>query len=53
LAAAYGIAVSGTMLITTMLVGFVVYLGRSRARAVTLAALACFAVLEIGFLPPT
>ena len=49
LAAAYGIAVSGTMLITTMLVGFVVYLGRSRARVVTLAALACFAVLEIGF----
>jgi KUP system potassium uptake protein len=37
------------MLITTMLVGFVVYLGRSRARVVTLAALACFAVLEIGF----
>ncbi|MEX8194228.1 potassium transporter Kup [Comamonas guangdongensis] len=49
LAAAYGIAVSGTMLITTMLVGFVVYLGRSRYRRLILAALVCFAVLEIGF----
>ncbi|MEG0939450.1 MAG: potassium transporter Kup [Comamonas sp.] len=49
LAAAYGIAVSGTMLITTMLVGFVVYLGRRPFRRVTLAALACFALLEIGF----
>ena len=49
LAAAYGIAVSGTMLITTMLVGFVVYLGRSTYRWLTLAALGCFALLEIGF----
>lgn len=49
LAAAYGIAVSGTMLITTMLVGFVVYLGQSRYRKLILFALACFAVLEIGF----
>ena len=49
LAAAYGIAVSGTMLITTMLVGFVVYLGQHRWRKLTLFSLACFAVLEIGF----
>lgn len=49
LAAAYGIAVSGTMLITTMLVAFVVYLGRRPFRRVTLGALACFALLEIGF----
>ncbi|GGH56861.1 putative potassium transport system protein kup [Comamonas phosphati] len=49
LAAAYGIAVSGTMLITTMLVGFVVSLGQSRHKKLILAALACFAVLEIGF----
>jgi KUP system potassium uptake protein len=49
LAAAYGIAVSGTMLITTMLVGFVVYLGQSRYKQPILAALACFAVLEVGF----
>ncbi|MDR2324232.1 MAG: potassium transporter Kup [Acidovorax sp.] len=49
LAAAYGIAVSGTMLITTMLVGFVVYLGRRRYRGLTLVALAGFALLEIGF----
>ena len=49
LAAAYGIAVSGTMLITTMLVGFVVYLGQYRWRRLTLFALLCFAALEIGF----
>jgi KUP system potassium uptake protein len=49
LAAAYGIAVSGTMLITTMLVGFVVCLGQSRHKKLILAALAGFAVLEIGF----
>ena len=49
LAAAYGIAVSGTMLITTMLVGFVVYLGQRRHRKLTLFALACFSLLEIGF----
>ncbi|MEQ6437039.1 potassium transporter Kup [Comamonas sp. w2-DMI] len=49
LAAAYGIAVSGTMLITTMLVGFVVYVGRHRYRRLVLGALVCFAVLEVGF----
>lgn len=49
LAAAYGLAVSGTMLITT---GMVLYLLRKthlKMRGVMLAAFALFAVLEIGF----
>lgn len=49
LAAAYGLAVSGTMLITT---GMVLYLLRKtqlKMRGVMLAAFTLFAVLEIGF----
>ena len=49
LAAAYGLAVSGTMLITT---GMVLYLLRKtqlKMRGVMLAAFTLFAVLEVGF----
>ena len=49
LAAAYGIAVSGTMLITTGLVAFVVWRANRRWQRLTMCALACFAVFEIGF----
>lgn len=49
LAAAYGIAVSGTMIITTVLVFYVVRLGTRRWKGITLLALTCFAVLEFGF----
>ncbi|WP_408642966.1 potassium transporter Kup [Acidovorax bellezanensis] len=49
LAAAYGIAVSGTMLITTVLVFYVVRLGTRRWKSITLLALVCFAVLEFAF----
>ena len=49
LAAAYGIAVSGTMIITTVLVLHVVRLGTRRWKGITLLALACFALLEVAF----
>lgn len=49
LAAAYGIAVSGTMIITTLLMGIVVWLGVRTWRRTTLAALAGFLLLEFGF----
>ncbi len=49
LAAAYGIAVSGTMIITTVLVFYVVRLGTRRWKGITLLALACFALLEVAF----
>lgn len=49
LAAAYGIAVSGTMIITTVLVFYVVRLGTRRWKGITLLALVCFAVLEFAF----
>ncbi len=49
LAAAYGIAVSGTMIITTVLVFYVVRLGTRRWKGITLLALVCFALLEIAF----
>ena len=50
LAAAYGIAVSGTMMITTILLTFIVLHGSSRYKTILLCALAVFAVLEVLFL---
>jgi KUP system potassium uptake protein len=49
LAAAYGIAVSGTMIITTLLTAFVTRLQARTLRRPTLIALGCFALLEMGF----
>ncbi len=50
LAAAYGIAVSGTMIITSILVAIVLFLTAGRRRLSLLALLAVFVVLESGFL---
>ncbi|HET8694859.1 MAG TPA: potassium transporter Kup [Aquabacterium sp.] len=49
LAAAYGIAVSGTMIITTLLTAFVTRISARTLRRPTLIALAGFTVLELGF----
>jgi KUP system potassium uptake protein len=49
LAAAYGIAVSGTMIITTILTIFLVLAAPSRFRLPLLAALGVFALLEFAF----
>ncbi|MEO8330941.1 MAG: potassium transporter Kup [Gallionella sp.] len=49
LAAAYGIAVSGTMIITTLLTVFVTLMLPRRARFPLLAALAVFGLLELLF----
>ena len=49
LAAAYGIAVSGTMIITTLLTAFVAFMLPGRARIGLLLALALFGVLELLF----
>jgi KUP system potassium uptake protein len=49
LAAAYGIAVSGTMIITTLLAIFVTLMLPGRARLLVLAALLVFALLELLF----
>ncbi|MBI5890136.1 MAG: potassium transporter Kup [Nitrosomonadales bacterium] len=49
LAAAYGIAVSGTMIITTLLTVFVTLMLPGRARLPLLLALAAFALLELLF----
>ncbi|MDE2593027.1 MAG: KUP/HAK/KT family potassium transporter, partial [Burkholderiales bacterium] len=49
LAAAYGIAVSGTMIITTLLTAFVTRISARTLRRPTLIALAGFTLLEIGF----
>jgi KUP system potassium uptake protein len=49
LAAAYGIAVSGTMIITTLLTTFVTLMLPGRVRLPLLAALAIFALLELLF----
>ncbi len=49
LAAAYGIAVSGTMIITTLLTAFVTFLAPRTLRRPTLVALALFTVLELCF----
>ena len=50
LAAAYGIAVSGTMIITTLLALYVRRITGGRSRAVLLSMLAAFALLETLFL---
>ena len=50
LAAAYGIAVSGTMIITSILVAIVLLLTAGRSRLPLLALLALSVVLESGFL---
>jgi len=49
LAAAYGIAVSGTMIITTLLTVFVTLMMPGRARVLVLVTLALFALLELLF----
>jgi KUP system potassium uptake protein len=49
LAAAYGIAVSGTMIITTLLTAFVTRIQARTMRRPTLIALGAFTLLEIGF----
>jgi KUP system potassium uptake protein len=49
LAAAYGIAVSGTMIITTLLTAFVTRIHARTLRRPTLIALGAFTLLELGF----
>jgi KUP system potassium uptake protein len=49
IASAYGVAVSGTMVLTTVLVGVVAYMSRSRARPYVLAAIAAIGAIEIVF----
>ena len=49
LASAYGIAVSGTMIITTLLTVFVTQMLPGRTRLPMLVALACFGLLELLF----
>ena len=49
LAGAYGIAVSGTMVITTLLASVVVFATRGKFRALVLAMLAVFLMLEVMF----
>jgi len=49
LAAAYGIAVSGTMIITTLLTAFITLISARAMRLPTLVALAVFGLLELGF----
>ena len=49
LAAAYGIAVSGTMIITTLLTAYIVFMTRARMRIGLLVALALFGLLESLF----
>ncbi|MES2089640.1 MAG: potassium transporter Kup [Pseudomonadota bacterium] len=49
LAAAYGIAVSGTMIITTLLTAFVTRIQARTLRRPTLIALGAFTLLEVGF----
>ncbi len=49
LAAAYGIAVSGTMIITTLLTAFVTRIQARTLRRPTLIVLGVFTLLELGF----
>ncbi|MDD4963360.1 MAG: potassium transporter Kup [Gallionella sp.] len=49
LAAAYGIAVSGTMVITTVLASFVIMAGKGKHRTLLLIGFALFGILELGF----
>jgi len=48
-ASAYGVAVSGTMVLTTVLIGVVAFTSRSRARPYLLAAIAAVGAVEIVF----
>ncbi|HET7200799.1 MAG TPA: potassium transporter Kup [Burkholderiales bacterium] len=49
IASAYGVAVSGTMVLTTVLVGVVASTSRVRARAYLLVAIAAVGVVELVF----
>ena len=49
LAAAYGIAVSGTLIITTLLTAFIVWMSPTRSRVGLLAVLLLFGLLELMF----
>lgn len=49
LASAYGIAVSGTMIITTLLAGVIVYMSHGYRRLALLLALTAFGLLEMLF----
>src|SRR5438093_3379149 len=50
IASAYGVAVSGTMVLTTLLIGAIALDSRSRARPFLLAAIAAVAPVELVFL---
>src|SRR5262249_46985651 len=49
LASAYGIAVSGTMVLTTALIGVLAYTSRNRARPWLLAAIGAIGTVELVF----
>src|SRR6266568_6284235 len=49
IASAYGVAVSGTMVLTTLLIGAIALDSRSRARPFLLAAIAAIALVELVF----
>ncbi|HET7766299.1 MAG TPA: potassium transporter Kup [Burkholderiales bacterium] len=49
IASAYGVAVSGTMVLTTVLIGVVAYMSRSRSRPFVLAAIAAIGTVEAVF----
>jgi KUP system potassium uptake protein len=49
IASAYGVAVSGTMVLTTVLIGVVAFMSRSRARPYLLAAIAAIGAVELVF----
>jgi KUP system potassium uptake protein len=49
IASAYGVAVSGTMVLTTALIGVVAWTSRSRARPYLLAAIAAIGAVELVF----
>lgn len=49
IASAYGIAVSGTMVLTTVLIGAVAFMSHSRARPYLLVAIAAIGAVELVF----
>jgi len=49
IASAYGVAVSGTVVLTTVLIGIVAFASRSRARPYLLAAIAAIGAVELVF----
>src|SRR5258706_462156 len=49
IASAYGVAVSGTMVLTTVLIGVVAYMSRRRARPYVLAAIAAIGAVQLVF----